>query len=292
MSDEDPLRDSAARAAWQAALARKYPSADEARVFASHVGLDPLRIAFQPRADLTWFSLLEEARKQGGRWVQAVIDRALAEFPGDDELRRLKAEIRTPPPDRAARDRALAPTSIDPRSPRGPHGRTTAALPHAQILRPHANTPGSSAPARRMSGPIAFVLITMGLVMGGGGAILFALPFHYIGSGVPAHASNIGSPDASFDSISVHATSDGRSNPTRQEADGRGDAPPDASIEEPIDGLHDVAQVPSCPIGMVLIAESPFGSDVAISWEELMRPGAMSKLTRYRCVTDPSPQDP
>ena len=50
------------------------------QIVVDHVGLSPIRIAFQPRADLTWFSILEEARKQGPRWVSAVIDSALADF--------------------------------------------------------------------------------------------------------------------------------------------------------------------------------------------------------------------
>jgi V8-like Glu-specific endopeptidase len=93
MNDEIQLYDGAARAVWRETLARKYPTIDEARGFVDKVGLSPIRIAFQPRADLTWFSLLEEARKQGARWVRAVIDQALNDFPDDEILRRLRDGI-------------------------------------------------------------------------------------------------------------------------------------------------------------------------------------------------------
>lgn len=71
------------------ALARKYPTTEDARQFASDVGLDVIRIEFGRRADLTWFSILEEAGKQGERWVRAVLDRAAAQFPDDEALQRL-----------------------------------------------------------------------------------------------------------------------------------------------------------------------------------------------------------
>lgn len=90
MNYEEPLRDGMDRAAWRDALARKYSSIDEARSFVDRVGLDPIKIAFQSRADLTWFSILEEARKQGGRWVRAVLDLALKEHPHDEGLQRLR----------------------------------------------------------------------------------------------------------------------------------------------------------------------------------------------------------
>jgi V8-like Glu-specific endopeptidase len=90
MNDEMLLHDGAARSAWRNALARKYPTVDEARGFVDKVGLNPIQIAFHQRADLTWFSVLEEARKQGARWVRAVIDQALSDFPDDEGLRRLR----------------------------------------------------------------------------------------------------------------------------------------------------------------------------------------------------------
>ncbi|APR85052.1 Hypothetical protein A7982_10401 [Minicystis rosea] len=71
-------------------LARKYSSVDEARQFVKYVGLDSIRIAFHNRADLTWFSILEEAQRQGPRWVHAVIEHALEEYPDDDVLQRLR----------------------------------------------------------------------------------------------------------------------------------------------------------------------------------------------------------
>lgn len=90
MSNDDPLHAGVDRAAWRNALARKYPTVDEARAFVDEVGLNPIRIAFSHRADLTWFSILEEARKQGGRWVRAVLDRALQDHPDDEGLHRLR----------------------------------------------------------------------------------------------------------------------------------------------------------------------------------------------------------
>jgi V8-like Glu-specific endopeptidase len=76
------------RVAWREAMARKYPTQDEARMFVARTGLNPARIAFQPRADLTWFSILDEAQKQGPRLVRVLIERALDEFPEDDGLKR------------------------------------------------------------------------------------------------------------------------------------------------------------------------------------------------------------
>jgi len=90
MSPENPLRGGMNRAAWRNALARKYPTIDDARRFVIDVGLDPIRIAFQARADLTWFSILEEACNQGARWIRKVLDRALEEYPDDEGLQRLR----------------------------------------------------------------------------------------------------------------------------------------------------------------------------------------------------------
>jgi V8-like Glu-specific endopeptidase len=70
-------------------LARKYPTTEEARQFVSDVKLDPIRIEFKGRADLTWFSILDEAVKQGEPWVRAVILHAIEQFPGDEALQRL-----------------------------------------------------------------------------------------------------------------------------------------------------------------------------------------------------------
>lgn len=71
-------------------LARKYPTDYEARQFLDDIELNPMRITFHNRADLTWFSILEEARKQGTAWVSAVIDHALEEYPDDEGLQRLR----------------------------------------------------------------------------------------------------------------------------------------------------------------------------------------------------------
>lgn len=72
------------------ALARKYPTIDDARRFVTDVELDPIRIAFNNRADLTWFSILEEAQKRGDRWVRVVLERAIEEYPEDEVLQRLR----------------------------------------------------------------------------------------------------------------------------------------------------------------------------------------------------------
>lgn len=89
MNDRQSGNDTASRTLREA-LARKYPREDEARQFVANVGLNPIRIAFQSRADLTWFSILEEARKQGPRWVGAVLDHAIEEFPYDELLQKLR----------------------------------------------------------------------------------------------------------------------------------------------------------------------------------------------------------
>ncbi|AUX22442.1 hypothetical protein SOCEGT47_029450 [Sorangium cellulosum] len=72
------------------ALSWKYPSDAEVRRFLSDIGLDATRIAFHNRADLTWYSVLDEAQKRGGRWVRAVLDRAIEDYPQDEVLRRLR----------------------------------------------------------------------------------------------------------------------------------------------------------------------------------------------------------
>jgi hypothetical protein len=72
------------------ALARKYPRDEEARRFVQEAGLDPIRISFHNRADLTWFSIVEEAQKQGPRSVRALIERAIEEYPDDEVLHRLR----------------------------------------------------------------------------------------------------------------------------------------------------------------------------------------------------------
>ncbi|MEZ4298668.1 MAG: effector-associated domain EAD1-containing protein [Polyangiaceae bacterium] len=68
------------------ALARKYPLPEEARHFVVDVKLDPIRIAFHNRADLTWFSILSEAENRGPKWVRAVVDHALQRWPDDEVL--------------------------------------------------------------------------------------------------------------------------------------------------------------------------------------------------------------
>ena len=90
MNHKDLLRDGIARAAFREALARKYSNPEVARLFVEKVGLDPIRIGFNNRADLTWFSILDEARKQGDPWVRAILDVAIQEYPGDEGLLRLR----------------------------------------------------------------------------------------------------------------------------------------------------------------------------------------------------------
>lgn len=90
MTHGDSMLGGIDQAAWRNALARKYPTLEEARRFVTDVGLDPIRIAFHNRADHTWFSILEEAQKQGPRWIRAVLDLAQREYPHDDALQRLR----------------------------------------------------------------------------------------------------------------------------------------------------------------------------------------------------------
>ncbi|HSN97583.1 MAG TPA: trypsin-like peptidase domain-containing protein [Candidatus Nanopelagicales bacterium] len=89
MHHDDPLRN-IDRRAWRETLARKYPTVNDARTFVDNVTLNPIRIEFSNRADHTWFNILEEARRQGTRWVHAVLDYALADFPDDEALQRLR----------------------------------------------------------------------------------------------------------------------------------------------------------------------------------------------------------
>ena len=90
MNENEPPVSVIDRTVWRETLARKYPTVDEARMFVADVGLDPIRIAFSNRADLTWFSILGEAQKQGARWVRAVLDHALKSHPDDEGLRSLR----------------------------------------------------------------------------------------------------------------------------------------------------------------------------------------------------------
>ena len=96
--------------AWRETLARKYPTESEAREFVDRIELlRPSRIAFQPRADLTWFSIYEEARKLSGRCIERILDEALADFPDDDALRHLRDGERIDFPDGKAVDWRGAP---------------------------------------------------------------------------------------------------------------------------------------------------------------------------------------
>jgi V8-like Glu-specific endopeptidase len=89
MANESILHEGGMRALREV-LARKYPTDHEARQFVDDIKLDPIRITFHSRADLTWFSILEEARKQGRGWVNAAIVRALEDYPDDQGLQRLR----------------------------------------------------------------------------------------------------------------------------------------------------------------------------------------------------------
>jgi V8-like Glu-specific endopeptidase len=89
MKNEFLLQDGAMRTLREA-LARKYPTDHEARQFVANIKLNSIRLTFHNRADLTWFSILEEAQKQGDRWVRAVVDHALEEYPDDEILQRLR----------------------------------------------------------------------------------------------------------------------------------------------------------------------------------------------------------
>lgn len=59
-------------------------------MFVARTSLNPARIEFRPRADLMWYSILDEALKQGHRAVEKLIDCALEDFPEDDGLKRLR----------------------------------------------------------------------------------------------------------------------------------------------------------------------------------------------------------
>ncbi|MDI1480391.1 trypsin-like peptidase domain-containing protein [Polyangium sp. y55x31] len=89
MVHRDALQCNIERAAWLETLARKYPTIEDARLFVDKVGLNPIRIGFHVRADVTWFNILEEARRQGGRWPTAVLDLAVKEHSHDEALLRL-----------------------------------------------------------------------------------------------------------------------------------------------------------------------------------------------------------
>lgn len=134
MGDDDISCDGPTRATLARTLANKYPTVDEARMLVCEVGLDPIRIAFSARADLTWFSILEEAWKQGGRWVIALLDRAAKDYPRDERLRGLRDEILHRSPVRALGDESSHPRDRDARATVRRTARAGNILPHDHII--------------------------------------------------------------------------------------------------------------------------------------------------------------
>src|SRR5262245_20405066 len=76
-------------------LARLYPTERDARRVIADAGLDPARIAIEPKANNTWFAILQEASNHPGK-IDVLLQVALAEYPDDEGLQR--AAQGAPPP--------------------------------------------------------------------------------------------------------------------------------------------------------------------------------------------------
>ena len=70
-------------------LATLYPMVGDSRVVVADARLDPARIAFDAKAILNWFNILQQARLHEGG-VDRILALAQGEYPDDDRLRRLK----------------------------------------------------------------------------------------------------------------------------------------------------------------------------------------------------------
>jgi V8-like Glu-specific endopeptidase len=75
-------------------LATYYPLLDDARRFAKEAGLNTTHISLSAKAITNWFNIIEYAGNQGK--IDALLELALLEYPGDDKLKRLKAGMQIP----------------------------------------------------------------------------------------------------------------------------------------------------------------------------------------------------
>lgn len=75
-------------------LANLYPTASDARIVVKDAGLEPAKIEFTNKSIITWFSILDHAN--GRDQVDAVIKRALKDFPENEQLK--SARDQAPPP--------------------------------------------------------------------------------------------------------------------------------------------------------------------------------------------------
>jgi V8-like Glu-specific endopeptidase len=76
-------------------LARLYPQIGEATRIVTDAGLDPTRIATDPKAITNWFNILEHAQHRQGK-IDAILQIALKDCPDNDALKR--ASDGAPPP--------------------------------------------------------------------------------------------------------------------------------------------------------------------------------------------------
>jgi hypothetical protein len=83
------------RAALRGAAARLYPKETQQRAFVDEVGLRAAVVGFEPSADLAWFNIIEEARKQNR--IDPVLRRMRDEYPHDEELAGLEAGVLSEP---------------------------------------------------------------------------------------------------------------------------------------------------------------------------------------------------
>jgi V8-like Glu-specific endopeptidase len=75
-------------------LANLYPTAADARLIAKDAGLEPAQIALSDKSVTTWFNILQNAN--GRKKVDAVIARALEDYPENEQLQQARAGA--PPP--------------------------------------------------------------------------------------------------------------------------------------------------------------------------------------------------
>lgn len=68
-------------------LARVYPTERDSRRVVVDAGLDPAQIAFDSKAILNWFAILEEAGRHAGK-IEAIIAVAQTEYPESEALQR------------------------------------------------------------------------------------------------------------------------------------------------------------------------------------------------------------
>src|SRR5262245_31162640 len=84
----------AARKLLRPVIANLYPTASDARIVVSDVELNPAKIAFTDKSDLTWFNILDHADRRDK--VHEIINRALQDFPENEQLKSAREQAPLP----------------------------------------------------------------------------------------------------------------------------------------------------------------------------------------------------